>query len=368
MYLSKAASIFLKNAIHTHSKRGYKACFNSIHRFEVILGDRPISDILNKDLIKLFYQKLQEKHAISSSTLYQTVLYLKKFYLFLGDKNIIEKFNEIELDDLLDYRRIWHEYYNHFQNDLNPDCIDPEEEDTLMYYWTHQEPTLISLRNAAILSVLIDSGMKIGNVVLLREKDYSFQDSSITYYFKDQTITAKLSRHANRLLQNYIDLRPGFDGCIFVSHTKNDRHTKLSIRTVERILNQTTSDPLFNRKITSMQIRYAYIARKIAEGKSDKKISTDLGYSGKTLQRFAIATGVRNKPEKNVFKYIGDLKRIEELANKWSLDKQKLREVLNDASLEIRRIKREDFARENEVDKFIQEVRKSCVEKTILSS
>lgn len=353
--LSKAISKFLQDSLISQSAISYGQYFRTLQRFKEEVEDPDLEDLLaNQKMIGDFYSRIKGRYNLHESSLFLIALYLRVFFSYLKRQGLIS--SEVAIDDITHYQKYYKNYTNHTRN-LTPEALYPFEEDQLRLYWLFQEPTILSLRNSIILSILFDTGIKISALRKLNKKSFNFGKNTLSYIVNNEPREVSISNETSNLLRSYLSIRTDTSDYLITNHSVRVTNT-ITNRSIERILKQSLGDLESTRKITSTNLRYTFIARKIAEGKKDSEISHLAGYKPSVrLQRFGLKKGTSNKPEKNIYRHIEDFKKAVELKKEWDLSKKELDKITSSKDIELRIIKSQKFIRESAVKKFIRKVK-----------
>ncbi len=171
-----------------------------------------------------------------------------------------------------------------------------------------------------------------------------------------------LSNRSAKLLLGYLSQRKDDCDYIFVNHSNNYIMSKLSSRSVERILESASMGISSFVKINPNRIRQSFIAKKFAEGLDRSIVKDKLGYkhySTPQLNKFSLhSRATHNKPDTNVYRYLEDFKITAKLKMELNLTDAEVQKINRSNFLDERIVTKINLLRESEIIEFVSRVQR----------
>lgn len=142
----------------------------------------------------------------------------------------------------------------------------------------------LAKRDMAMLSLLARTGLRVSEVVALRDKDVTFSERKgqvVVHHGKGlKERTVPLSRQVRNDLQEYLDIRPKLvHTTFFISRTGGP----LASRDLQRVVAQATQRAGLNQRVTPHILRHSFATRALRQGKVDlATLSQLLGHANLT--------------------------------------------------------------------------------------
>ena len=185
------------------------------------------------------------------------------------------------------------------------------------------EPTLIQLRDKAILELLFCTGMRVSELTGLTREDVNLKKDEFTVRGKgDKPRVVFISNSARHWIKQYLGTRKDIDPALFVSHDKaaNGRVTRVRLddtttnvrgnknkkseksltpRSVQRLVEKYARIAGVARNITPHSLRHSFATDLLANGADIRSVQTMLGHSSITTTQ--IYTHISDKHLKEVY-------------------------------------------------------------------
>jgi site-specific recombinase XerD len=174
------------------------------------------------------------------------------------------------------------------------------------------------LRDAAILELLFSSGVRISELVQLKQKQLNFERGEFTVRGKgDKLRLVFMSDEAAKLLKAYLKKRDDNNPALFVSHSKigntvtkqmeamsekSDQHhaAGLTARSVQRLVKKYAALAGIMHKVTPHTFRHSFATDLLQNGADIRSVQTLLGHASITTTQ--IYTHVTNQQLREVHK------------------------------------------------------------------
>ena len=182
----------------------------------------------------------------------------------------------------------------------------------------HEENELARLRDASILELLFSSGVRISELVQLKQKQINFERGEFTVRGKgDKLRLVFMSDEASKMLKAYIKKRDDNSQALFVSHSKigntvtkqmesmsskTDQHNAagLTARSVQRLVKKYAGFAGIMHKVTPHTFRHSFATDLLQNGADIRSVQTLLGHASITTTQ--IYTHVTNSQLREVHK------------------------------------------------------------------
>lgn len=198
------------------------------------------------------------------------------------------------------------------------DIMTNDEVERIMAAVKSEDHEINRLRDAAILELLFSSGVRISELVQLKQAQLNFDRGEFTVRGKgDKLRLVFMSDHASALLKEYLKKRDDNSPALFVSHSqignsvtkqmesigkKSDQHTAagLTARTVQRLVKKYAALAGITHKVTPHTFRHSFATDLLQNGADIRSVQTLLGHASITTTQ--IYTHVTNSQLRDVHK------------------------------------------------------------------
>lgn len=182
----------------------------------------------------------------------------------------------------------------------------------------HEDNEVARLRDAAILELLFSSGVRISELVQLKQKQINFERGEFTVRGKgDKLRLVFMSDEASKMLRAYLKKRDDNSQALFVSHSKvgnsvtkqmesmsskTDQHNAagLTARSVQRLVKKYAGFAGIMHKVTPHTFRHSFATDLLQNGADIRSVQTLLGHASITTTQ--IYTHVTNSQLREVHK------------------------------------------------------------------
>ncbi len=179
-----------------------------------------------------------------------------------------------------------------------------------------EDNELARLRDAAILELLFSSGVRISELVQLKQNQLNFERGEFTVRGKgDKLRLVFMSEEAAKLLRTYLKKRDDNSPALFVSHSKignsvtkqmeamsakSDQHhaAGLTARSVQRLVKKYAALAGIMHKVTPHTFRHSFATDLLQNGADIRSVQTLLGHASITTTQ--IYTHVTNSQLRDV--------------------------------------------------------------------
>ena len=184
--------------------------------------------------------------------------------------------------------------------DRSLDLISFSELERLMN--TPKDKDLKSLRDKAILELLFSTGLRVSELCLLN-RDIDLKKDEMSIRGKGEKVRVVfLSQDAKNSVSDYLKKRKDMEDPLFVQISKNKKNSRLSSRSVERIVKSCAIKAGISKKVTPHIIRHQF--------------ATDLLQNGADLRAVQMMLGHANISTTQVYTHITD-KHLREIHKKF---------------------------------------------------
>ena len=269
-------SIEQQNRYSQNTISAYKNDLGQFYNF--VIDSTPAStwaDISAKD-IDVYIQDLQSK-SYASSTIARKIAAVKSFFADLQDQKVTTKNPTLKVESPRVQKR-------------TPQPLTLEEVDRLLKA-PRNKSTPKNLRDAALLSVLYSTGMRVSEIVSLKFNELDMSEGVLHCDNSDgQTRDLPLEEETMMLLQKYIDRgRPGLtrqseQEYLFLNH----RGQPLTRQGLWLIIKSYAKEAGLTTPVTPHTLRHSFASHKIGEGTNLQEVQQLLGHANiSTTQIYA---------------------------------------------------------------------------------
>jgi len=157
------------------------------------------------------------------------------------------------------------------------------------------------IRDLTILMVLFSTGLRVSELVNLKRKHIDLKRGEFMIRGKgDKPRIVFLSPEAKELLELYFTKRTDNAEAAFVSHQGANKHTQLTSRTIQRIVEKYTKAAGIVKKVTPHVIRHSFATDLLINGADIRSVQAMLGHSSITTTQ--IYTHITDKQLKDIHK------------------------------------------------------------------
>lgn len=156
-----------------------------------------------------------------------------------------------------------------------------------------------NLRDLTILMVLFSTGLRVSELINLKRKDIDLKRGEFMVRGKgDKPRVVFLSEEANKLLDIYFAKRTDNSEATFIAHKGHSKHTALTPRSIQRIVEKYTKKAGIVKKVTPHIIRHSFATDLLINGADIRSVQAMLGHSSITTTQ--IYTHITDKHLKKV--------------------------------------------------------------------
>ena len=156
---------------------------------------------------------------------------------------------------------------------------------------------LMYLRDAAIVKLILFTGIRVGEIIQLRMSDIILNERKGSVIVREGKGTKRreipLKAKARKALLDYLQVRPDINNGYFFLGQRNE---PIKSKTVQRSVIR-FADPIELRDVTPHVLRHTFAKSLIDNGVSLEKVATLLGHSSLNTTRIYIAPGARDLEE-----------------------------------------------------------------------
>lgn len=341
-------AISLYNRFHSSllTTENFQEYIRSLRYLHDFYGNINIKNIKDEDYGK-FLSYLKEA-GLNVMSQYLITTRIKIFLTFLKTTGILN--SKFDSESFLKMNQVKDAYNKHLR-DVNPQIVGPMEEELIRFYWLNEGHTKVSLRNYCIINILLETGVKTSKLSNLKKDN--FQGFSLSYTNRNGTYESYLSDSTLIGLKAYLNIRKDPSPYLMVSHTLAYEDSKLTDRSIQRIVNQTGKLALSTGNLTPTKLRYTYIVKCFTNGEKSKDIAKKLGYSQtSSLSKFGISSLASNDKSENINKFLDDdMKTINELTVELSVTRSQIYKLLSEKKLKALKIKNQWVVSQDDINK-----------------
>jgi integrase/recombinase XerC len=170
-------------------------------------------------------------------------------------------------------------------------AVDKEVEDAMRRY---PRLRVMYLRDAAIVKLILYTGLRVGEIVQLRTSDLLLDERKGSVIVREGKGTKRrevpLNAKARKAMLDYLQVRPEVDNeCLFLGQHNEGIQSK----TVQRAVNR-FADPIGLQDVTPHTLRHTFAKSLIDSGVSLDRVATLLGHSNLNTTRIYTTPGVRD--------------------------------------------------------------------------
>ncbi len=165
---------------------------------------------------------------------------------------------------------------------------------------------LIQTRDKAILELFFCSGMRVSELINLKQDNINLKKDEFTIRGKgDKPRIVFLSNHARHWIGNYLRLRGDMEPFLFIAHDRASEAREedvkpLSPRSVQRMVEKYAKVAGITKKVTPHTLRHSYATDLLQGGADIRSVQSMLGHSSITTTQ--IYTHITNQQLRDVHK------------------------------------------------------------------
>jgi len=154
-------------------------------------------------------------------------------------------------------------------------------------------------RDKAILETLFSTGLRVSELTKLNRDSIDFKRDEFSVRGKGGKIRVVfLSERAKQALKNYLESRKDIDEALFVSFKKNGSLSRLTSRSIERIIKFYAAKAGLTKKVTPHTLRHLFATDLLQGGADLRSVQALLGHS--SINTTQIYTHLTDKELKEV--------------------------------------------------------------------
>ena len=154
-------------------------------------------------------------------------------------------------------------------------------------------------RDKAILETLFSTGLRVSELTKLNRDSIDFKRDEFSVRGKGGKIRVVfLSERAKQALKNYLESRKDIDEALFVSFKKNGSVSRLTSRSIERIIKFYAAKAGLTKKVTPHTLRHLFATDLLQGGADLRSVQALLGHS--SINTTQIYTHLTDKELKEV--------------------------------------------------------------------
>lgn len=263
-----------------HTLKGYAADLNE---FSAFLGDKGPGSISHLD-IRRFLAELKQRN-LSKRTVVRKLAAIRSFFKFLFKEKVIKTNPAGSI------------FTPKLDKDL-PEFLDPEKTMRLVTAPTPGEPS--GLRDRAILEVLYSTGIRVSELVGLNQDDVDLIAGAVKVRGKGKRERiALLGKESQTALRGYYEHRRSEDRSSVPAVFLNRRGTRLTDRSVRRLVDKYIKRCSIEEKISPHSIRHSFATHLLNNGADLRSVQELLGH--KNLSTTQIYTHLGSQRIKEIY-------------------------------------------------------------------
>ncbi len=260
----------------THTIKNYKT---DLHEFGIFLKDAPVESV-DYLTIRRFLAHLKERNLASRSTA-RKLSSLRSFFRFL----VKDGYLKVNPTDAVASPK---------QEKTLPKFLS--ETDVVSLIEAPDEATVRGLRDRAMLETLYSTGMRISELVGLREDDVDFIGGTVKVYGKGKKERLlPIGDRALKAIRNYLQKRNAVSRAIFLNKNKKT----LGARGFRKILDKYVRQASLKEHISPHTLRHSFATHLLNRGADLRSVQELLGHAN--LSTTQIYTHLTTEKLKSVY-------------------------------------------------------------------
>lgn len=263
-----------------HTLRGYTSDLNELADF---LGDKKPAEVTHLDL-RRFLVTLKEKNS-SKRTMVRKLAAIRSFYKFLFKERLVAK---NPADSVFTPKLERH----------LPEFLDMDK--TIRLVTAPCDTEASGVRDRAILEVLYSTGMRVSELVGLDREDIDLIAGAVKVRGKGRKERiAMLGKESQRAIRAYFDQKKANGLELKAGVFLNMRGTRLTDRSVRRIVDKYVRKCSIEQKISPHSIRHSFATHLLNNGADLRSVQELLGH--KNLSTTQIYTHLGSQRIKEIY-------------------------------------------------------------------
>lgn len=172
-------------------------------------------------------------------------------------------------------------------------------------------PTILRLRDKAILELLFSTGLRVSECASLTIRNVNLERDEFTVRGKGQKLRIVfLSKQATYWLKEYLERRSDISPFLFVSHDRAKKareETPLTPRSIQRLVNRYARKAGITKHVTPHTMRHSFATDLLLNGADIRSVQSMLGHSSITTTQ--IYTHITNQRLRDIYSQYHDKKR-----------------------------------------------------------
>ena len=257
-------SLFLQNIRKERTRQTYARCLNQFNAWYMSRHDGPLSvTLLTSEILEAFCAYLFRERHLSAASVNLHLSALRALLSFYG-------------------------YYVSISNVKSEALVDQKpltDEEIARLLNAAIAETGVHLRNRALVSLMLCSGLRVSEVVWVRAEDVRLRGAT----------PHVVVRHPNGIKKRHVPLLPealpileAYMKSLLVFHTPmfSFNYSKpLSVRQVQRIVKRCAQEAQISRSVTPTLLRYTFAVRAFQSGADLTTLTQWLGYESVAVTR-----------------------------------------------------------------------------------
>ncbi|MDD3088727.1 MAG: tyrosine recombinase XerC [Candidatus Omnitrophica bacterium] len=275
-----ASYLSVEKNFSPHTLRGYQT---DLKELALLLGEKEVKDVTHID-IRRFLADLKRRNN-SKRTVVRKLAAIRSFFKYL----VREKAINISPADSVFTPKLDRKL---------PEFLDPEKTLRLITAPSLQERS--GARDRAILEILYSTGMRVSEVAGLNRSDVDLISGSVKVRGKGKKERlAMLGRESQKSLREYLRVRRSEGGLDKPAVFLNNKGTRLTDRSIRRIVDKYVLKASIGQKISPHSIRHSFATHLLNNGADLRSVQELLGH--KNLSTTQIYTHLGSQRIKDMY-------------------------------------------------------------------
>ncbi len=277
---------YLQNELN-YSENTVNSYLMEINKFEAFVKENKLDykNFTRNEIRE--YLKYLDGQKLKNTSISKNLSSLRSFYKFLVNEGVVENNNFILISNPKKEKKL-----PNFLSEI-------EIEDLLDIYDLN---TYDGIRNRLILELLYATGVRVSELVNIKLKDINYYDKSILIMGKGSKERIVLyGDYTKSLLEKYLN-----ESRNVYLDTKNSDYlilnkfgNRLSVRSVQKLIEKSTAKIALKHKVTPHTIRHTFATHLLNHGADIKSVQELLGHE--SLSTTQIYTHITNERLRNVY-------------------------------------------------------------------
>jgi integrase/recombinase XerC len=263
---------------------------NDLRDFQGFVGKTDV-DKIDLILLRSYLAHLKRKN-FAKRSLTRRLSTIRSFFRFLNREELIKSNPAVLL-------------HNPKLDKTLPNFLSEQEMDLLLDI---PEDSLSNRRDKAILELLYSTGCRVSEIARLSVRDIDFISGIIKILGKgkkERLVPA--GDRSLRLIRSYIDERGRDDkvrklrvnDIVFLNHSGNKMGSRLTDRSIRRVLNRRLNEIALNKKISPHTLRHSFATHLLDRGADLRSVQELLGHEN--ISTTAIYTHISSERLRKVY-------------------------------------------------------------------